>query len=241
MVPSEPEIDAAMDRYAQGEERAFAVVHAGLYPRLRVFLMRLCRTQAQADDLLQDTFLRMHRARGSFAAGGRAVPWAYAIARNAHTDYTRSAHARRSRPLERDDGDDAPEIPAGPGSDAEEVHIARQAARVVEDAIAKLPPAQREAFVLLRYEGMSVADAAQILGTTENAVKLRAFHAYEALRAALGIEKDKDKVARPRRSARRAISARTRRIRRCGGVFGRVVVPARRARRLRARTGRCHS
>lgn len=45
----------------------------------------------------------------------------------------------------------------------EEVHIAKQTARVVEDALARLPPAQREAFVLIRYEGMSVADAARIL------------------------------------------------------------------------------
>lgn len=228
--PTEPEIDAAMDSYAQGEDRAFVTVHAGLYPRLRVFLLRLCRTQAQADDLVQETFLRMHRARGSFAAGGRALPWAYAIARNAHTDHARSAHARRSRSLVPDDEDHATEIPAGPAACAEEVSIARQTAKIVEDAIAKLPPAQREAFILLRYEGMSVADAAQILGATENAVKLRAFHAYEALRAALGMEKDKDKSARVRRSARRAITARKRRIRRCGGVFGRVVVRSRRHR-----------
>lgn len=220
--PTEPEIDAAMDRYAQGDPRAFAIVHAGLYPRLRIFLQRLCRTQAQADDLVQDTFLRMHRARGSFAEGGRALPWAYAIARNAHTDFTRSAHVRKSRPLERDDDEQSQEIPAGPSADAEEVNIARQTAKLVDDAIARLPAAQREAFILLRYEGMSVADAAQILGATENAVKLRAFHAYEALRAALGIEKDKDKQPRGRRSARRAITSRTRRIRRCSGPFGRA-------------------
>ena len=65
------------------------------------------------------------------------------------------------------------------------------AIRAVLPQAAVLPPAQREAFVLIRYEGMSVADTARILGATENAVKLRAFHAYEALRAALGIEKEK--------------------------------------------------
>lgn len=189
------EIDAAMERYAQGDDRAFAVVHAGLYQRLRLFLLRLCRSQALADDLLQEAFMRMHRARGSFAAGSRVVPWAYAIARNAHTDHTRSAHTRRVRSLDEDgdDGSARDEVPAEPGSNAEEVHIAKQTARVVEEALARLPPAQREAFVLIRYEGMSVADAARILGATENAVKLRAFHAYEALRSALGIEKDKSK------------------------------------------------
>jgi RNA polymerase sigma-70 factor (ECF subfamily) len=66
------------------------------------------------------------------------------------------------------------------------VAIARQTAALVESVLGKLAPAQREAFVLLRYEGMSVEDAAAVLGSTPTAVKLRAFRAYEALRAALG-------------------------------------------------------
>jgi RNA polymerase sigma-70 factor (ECF subfamily) len=188
---TEADLDRAMDRYAQGDDAAFSVVYPGLYPRLRLFLLRLCRTQALADDLLQEAFLRIHRARGSFSAGCAVVPWAYAIARNVHTDHARSAHVRRTTSIERPDDEGAGEtdVPAGPAANAEEVSIARQTANAVEVALASLPPAQREAFVLLRYEGMSVADAARILGATENAVKLRAFHAYEALRAALGIAK----------------------------------------------------
>jgi RNA polymerase sigma-70 factor (ECF subfamily) len=65
----------------------------------------------------------------------------------------------------------------------------------VERTLASLPPNQREAFVLIRYEGLSVADAAAIVGATEGAVKLRAFHAYEALRAALGDEAPKKRGA----------------------------------------------
>ena len=56
---------------------------------------------------------------------------------------------------------------------------------MVERVLARLPPAQREAFVLIRYEGLSVQDAAAVLGATPTAVKLRAFRAYEALRAEL--------------------------------------------------------
>lgn len=192
---NDAELDAAMERYASGDDRAFAAVHAGLYQRVRLFLLRLCRAPALADDLLQETFLRMHRARGSFASGCRVIPWAYAIARNVHTDHARSAYARRTTSLDQGDDDQAPrdEVPAGPGASAEEIHIARQTASQVEVALARLPAAQREAFILIRYEHMSVADAARILGVTENAVKLRAFHAYEALRAALGVEKDRGK------------------------------------------------
>jgi len=63
--------------------------------------------------------------------------------------------------------------------------IARETAAIVETVLARLPAAQREAFVLLRYEGMSVQEAAEILGSTASAVKLRAFRAYEALRVSL--------------------------------------------------------
>lgn len=189
----EAEGDAAMGRYADGDDSAFGAVHAALETRLRTFLLRLARSEAMADDLLQETFLRIHRARGSFAEGARLVPWSYAIARNVYIDHTRSPSRQRERVAATDD-EPGVDAPTGPDADGEQVSIARDLARVVEATLAKLPPNQREAFVLLRYEGMSVADAAEVLGATEGAVKLRAFHAYEALRAALGdvgIEKKK--------------------------------------------------
>jgi RNA polymerase sigma-70 factor (ECF subfamily) len=74
----------------------------------------------------------------------------------------------------------------GPEADSEQAAIARETAALVESVLAGLPPAQREAFVLLRYEGMSIQEAAEVLGSTPTAVKLRAFRAYEALREALG-------------------------------------------------------
>lgn len=174
-----------MDRFAEGDESAFAKVHAAIASRLRAFLLRLVKNESAADDLLQETFLRIHRARGSFARGARLVPWAYAIARNVYIDHTRSPAVQREREAP---SDDARDEPRSPDADGEQIAIARELAKKVEDALDRLPPNQREAFVLLRYEGMSVADAAEVLGATEGAVKLRAFHAYEALRAALGAE-----------------------------------------------------
>jgi RNA polymerase sigma-70 factor (ECF subfamily) len=185
-------LDQAMDRYAQGEEAAFVVVHAGLEHRLRSFLARLTGAASIADDLLQETFLRIHRARGSFAPGAAVVPWAYAIARNTWLDQVRSArvraplrpdlasHAQRSSPSE---------PTTGPEADSEQLAIARETAALVQSVLDRIPPAQREAFVLLRYEAMSVEGAAEILGTTPTAVKLRAFRAYQALRAALAHER----------------------------------------------------
>lgn len=187
--------DDAMNRYADGEDRAFAQVYEAVASRLRTFLVRLVRSEPLADDLLQETFLRIHRARGSFARGARLLPWCYAIARNVHVDHLRHRPSQRERPAETDE---PIEIAAGPDADGEEIAAAAQLARLVEATLAKLPPNQREAFILIRYEGLSVADAAAILGVTEGAVKLRAFHAYEALREALGTEK-KPRAPKPKR------------------------------------------
>lgn len=175
-----------MSRYAEGDETAFPIVHRAVSERLRSFLTRMGRSPVLADDLLQETFLRMHRARGSFELGARLLPWCYAIARNVYIDHVRQRAVRKERPHALDADELELDTPAGPDADGEQVTIASELATVVEKTLAKMPPNQREAFVLLRYEGLSVADAAAILGVTEGAVKLRAFHAYEALRAALG-------------------------------------------------------
>ena len=179
----EAALNAAMERYATGDERAFAVLHEGLYPRLSAYLLRMTGSPAHAADLVQETFLRMHRARATFAPRGAVLPWAYAIARNVHHDHARAAKLRQTERLPSDPGS---EPPAGSGADAESAAIAAEGARIVEQVLAALPAAQREAFVLIRYEGLSMADAAAVLGTTPAAVKLRAFRAYEALREALG-------------------------------------------------------
>jgi RNA polymerase sigma-70 factor, ECF subfamily len=189
-------LDAAMDRYAAGEAAAFTVLHRALYPRLVSYLLRMTGSTSAADDLVQETFLRLHRARATFARGAAVVPWAYAIARNVYTDHVRASKHRDTERLPTDPGPDAFDR-AAPDGEAEA--IAAETARVVTNVLASLPAAQREAFVLLRYEGLSVQDAAAVLGTTATAVKLRAFRAYEALRAALA-----DVAAEPGRKAKPA-------------------------------------
>ncbi|MGK4004023.1 RNA polymerase sigma factor [Sorangium sp. So ce1036] len=176
-------LNAAMDRYACGDAGAFPELHRALHARLLAYLVRMCSSATLAGDLTQETFLRMHRARSTFASGGAVLPWAYAIARNVYLDHAR---AQRHRSAERLPSDPGAEPPDTRGADAEAVAMASQTARAVERVLSSLPAAQREAFILLRYEGLSVQDAAAILGATPSAVKLRAFRAYEALRAELG-------------------------------------------------------
>jgi RNA polymerase sigma-70 factor (ECF subfamily) len=76
--------------------------------------------------------------------------------------------------------------PADPAPSAAELVAARQLAVRLQEELAKLPEAQREAFELIKTEELSLAEAASVLGTTVTAVKLRAHRAYLALRAALG-------------------------------------------------------
>jgi len=191
-VTPEDSLDQAMDRYAQGDETAFSVLYAGLELKLRSFLTRLTGAPPAAEDLLQETFMRIHRARGGFEPGAAVVPWAYAIARNAWLDHVRAAKVRGRGSADAKEGHQAPpaEVTTGPEADSEQLLIARETASLVEAVLTRLPVAQREAFVLLRYEGMSVVEAAEVLGSTKSAVKLRAFRAYEALRAALGPKRE---------------------------------------------------
>jgi RNA polymerase sigma-70 factor (ECF subfamily) len=200
----EAALNAAMDRYACGDAQAFGAIHQALYPRLLAFLTRMSGSGALADDLVQETFLRMHRARGTFAAGAAVLPWAYAIARNVHVDHARSARHRVTERLPSDPGAELVDRGAG---DAESAAIAAEAARLVEEVLARLPASQRDAFILIRYEGLSVQDAAAVLGATVTAVKLRAFRAYEALRAELDelrTKKGAEGSPRPRGARRTA-------------------------------------
>ena len=183
-----------MRRYADGDDEAFLALYQGLAPRLKIFLRRLCGQVELAEDLTQETMLRIHRARGSFARHAAVVPWALAIARNCHIDHLRAVRARIkvAHPTE---GETAMVEPvAGLESSAEERQIARQTAERIERELDRMTIARREAFVLLRYEGLSVSEAAQVLGATPSAVKLRAFHAYEAIRRALANDAEQEEL-----------------------------------------------
>ena len=171
-----------MGRYAEGDDAAFSDVFSGLAPRVQAFLYRLSGSVDLAHDLTQETFLRIHRARGSFVPGHPVVPWAYAIARNCFVGHARSRKFKAAR-RSVDIADQ--ELAAGLEASAEAAVLAHESARIVKRVLAEMSVVNREAFVLLRFEGLSVAAAAQVLGASQGAVKLRAFRAYEALRAAL--------------------------------------------------------
>src|SRR3954463_15831509 len=74
-----PTADQAMSRYAAGDELAFEGVYDEVAPRLASYLQRRLRDRARIEDLVQQTFLHIHRARGSFIPGAQVFPWALAI------------------------------------------------------------------------------------------------------------------------------------------------------------------
>jgi RNA polymerase sigma-70 factor (ECF subfamily) len=177
-------LDAAMDRYAAGDDAAFAELYDALAPRLYGYLLRQTRQHAKAEDLVQLTFMKIHRARGTFLAGASVLPWAYAIARRLMIDDAR----RGGREVLRNDAEDAEnaESAYAPDPPADERILAAELGQRIRTEVSRLPEAQRTAFQLIKEEGLSVAEAAQVLGTTTAAVKLRAHRAYVTLRAALG-------------------------------------------------------
>ena len=191
--PASALLDAAMDRYARGEDSAFEEVYDGLAPRLQSFLLRYTHDRARAEDVVQQTMLQIHRARGRFTLGGQVVPWAFAIARRLLIDQ----HRRGGREVLAPTGDDSlTQLLAAVDARADDVAIAKEVAGKLAEELARLPENQRVAFELIKQDGLSVAEAAQVLGTTVAAVKLRAHRAYEAMRAVLatlGIDDDRPK------------------------------------------------
>jgi RNA polymerase sigma-70 factor, ECF subfamily len=171
----------AMEACADGDEAAFGTLYDLLAPRLYSFLVKQLRDFQRAEDVLQETFLSIHRTRGTFVKGADVVPWAFAIARRACIDRHRRGNleASLSQELFTADGFSGE---ADPGADAW-LH-ARELATRVEAEFAQLPESQRIAFDLVRGEGLSHVKAAEALGTTTSAVKLRVHRAYQRLRRA---------------------------------------------------------
>jgi len=185
-IPNLDGADAAMERYARGDPAAFADVYDAIAPRLLVFLRKATRDASAAEDLMQQTLLHMHRARGSFIPGAPVMPWACAIARRLVTDSARRRRAEQRvfSEISADDDRMTYDPVAATAAADDLVHAHRLAGRM-QRRIEALPELQRSAYRLLRQEGLSLKRAAEVLGTTVSAVKLRAHRASVALRAAL--------------------------------------------------------
>lgn len=176
-----------MERYCAGDSAAFRELYAAVAPKLYGYLLRMARQRALADDLLQLTFLKVHRARPAFVRGADPVPWIYSIA---HRTFLDEARRTKRAVVNLAHEDELPELAAdfggGAAATAEVPRHDPEVTKAALAALALLPDQQREAVVLTKLDGKSVAEAAAIAGTTVGAMKVRAHRGYNALRKALG-------------------------------------------------------
>jgi RNA polymerase sigma-70 factor (ECF subfamily) len=158
-----------------------------LATRLYAFFMRQTGSRSRSEDLVQHTLLQMHAARLSFAPGSDVIPWAFAIGRRLFLDSLRRTK-KEVLFASSDDAAAALDLRLERFDNPDELAMTKELAQRARDELGRMPESQRVAFMLVRDEGLSMEDAAEVLGTTPTAVKLRAHRAYEALRAALGNE-----------------------------------------------------
>jgi RNA polymerase sigma-70 factor (ECF subfamily) len=166
----------AMARYADGDDRAFDELYAELAPSLTRFLRRTIRDQDAVRDLLQQVFMQIHLSRERFIQGARVEPWAFTIARAIAMEWLRRDYRRRAREVA--EGVALPEASEDPllGLSAAEITAA------LKKELEGLSPKLREAFLLVRLDGLTHAEAAEVLGIEESATKVRAHRATNWLR-----------------------------------------------------------
>lgn len=163
----------AMVRYAAGDAQAFAELYKLLAPRLHRFCILLAG-RSDADDLLQEVFLKMHRARSSFAPTGSVLAWGFAITRTTWLDRQRARRARREDPAEHADLEHRSDTTlACPESSCSGQGLER----ALERELMRLSEALRAAYILVKLEELSCAEAAAVLGTSVSAVKQRVHRA----------------------------------------------------------------
>lgn len=166
-------------QYQQGERAASQELILLLTPLFFKFFCARSATVSQAEDLTQEFWLKVHTARASYRPTEPALPWLYAIARHTKADSQRRWYSRQQR--ETVELADAPE----PSFDPRPALDSSLFAEAVQAKLRQLPQAQREIFVLLKVQGLSVAEAALASGLSPAAVKQKAFRAYERLRQIL--------------------------------------------------------
>jgi RNA polymerase sigma-70 factor (ECF subfamily) len=166
-----------MARYQRADAQAGVALVESLSSQLFQFFRAQARSRQDAEDLLQELWLRVHNARASYRPGEPLLPWLYAIAHHVRIDHYR----RHRRRWQHEVADEARLMNA-------EAAPAAASASNVAALLAALPDSQRELLVLLKVSGLSLEEAARATGSTIGAVKQKAHRAYEKLRKVIGGE-----------------------------------------------------
>jgi RNA polymerase sigma-70 factor (ECF subfamily) len=191
--------EALMVAYQKGDVRAFEVLLSRHRKPVYNFILRFCHIPALAEDLLQDTFLRVIKGADSYERQAKFTTWLYTIARNLCVDASRRGKHRKAASLDAPVGDDGSatlldRVPdQGPAVDRKV--LGRELGGKLHAAIAKLSEEQREVFLMREVLDMPFKDIADVVGCPENTVKSRMRYALEKLRSELEEYADMAKAA----------------------------------------------
>jgi RNA polymerase sigma-70 factor (ECF subfamily) len=171
-VQEDTSLETLMARYQEGNSKAATALVHRASPQLHRYFLSQMASRRHADDLLQETWLRVHQARHTYRAGEPLMPWLYAIAR-----YTRVDHYRRASRAEfrEQQVEELPEVTASNPDQGGGIPD-------LEMLLATLPESQREVVAMLKLSGMSIEEVARATSSTVGSVKQKAHRAYEKLR-----------------------------------------------------------
>jgi RNA polymerase sigma-70 factor (ECF subfamily) len=167
-----------MRAYAEGNAAAFEELFARYAPILLRVMQRQLRSSEEAHDLVQQTFLQLHRARNDFRADAKLRPWLFTIALNLKREHFRRVKRRPEAELVLDGRNDPETRERGLGR--------YEAAQAVRYALDKLPDSHREVIELHWLGELSFGEIASLVRASVSAVKVRAHRGYAALRQTLG-------------------------------------------------------
>lgn len=176
MIEGDQDLRALMIRYQSGSIEAFQEIYAQLAPGVRRYLLHLAGGSGIADDLLQETFLQMHRSRAAYNPNYAVRPWAFGLARNV---FLMNRRAARQWAKVHESRENLPELPVLPEADRLGSHDE------IRRCIADLAPEQAEALLLHHEWGFSFEEIAGMLGITASAARARASRGMTDLRIAL--------------------------------------------------------
>lgn len=170
--------EALFEQVARGQTEKLTELVERYQGQLHGLAMRLLHRRPEAEDAVQETFLRSLRFRHQFRQGSRVKPWLYQICLNVCRDQLRKRSRRPESELE-------DMVVADPGLGPEARALQEMTARTVRQAVMDLPDKHRDVFVLVQYQHMSYAEAAEVLGVPVGTIKSRMFHASSKLAEAL--------------------------------------------------------
>lgn len=172
-------------QFQAGRQNAFDELMKRYKSKIFSYLLRSVRNYEDAEDITIEVFFKAYRALGDWQPKAKFSTWLYKIAANLAIDYHR---AQSRHPVYALDDNDIPEakliatdLVSNPVKQLEE----KERGRIIREAVDQLSPKQKAVFLLTRYEGLQLKEAAETLGMAEGTVKIHLHRAIKRLQTLL--------------------------------------------------------